>query len=70
MPKGNKKLEKAIKDAKAVKRFSILRMPEESDEAPHWLFWLLIIVLVAIMVSWVWEGISSSSDLQAYLPYL
>jgi len=70
MSKKNKKIDEAVNKAKSLKRFNILRMPEESDEAPHWLFWLLIIVLTALAISWIWAGMSVSSSLQAYLPYL
>ena len=70
MTKGNKKIEKAIREAKSVTRFNILRMPEDGDEAPHWLFWLLVIVLIALAVSWIWAGMSVGSSVQAYLPYL
>jgi hypothetical protein len=70
MTKAKKKIDEAVRKAKSTTRFNILRMPEDSDEAPHWLFWLLIIVLVAIAISWIWEGMSVSSSVQAYLPYL
>lgn len=70
MSKGKKKINEAINKAKSLARFNILRMPEESDEAPHWLFWLLIIVLIALAVSWIWAGMSVNSSLQAYMPYL
>ena len=70
MMRAKKKINEAINKAKSLKRFNILRMPEESDEAPHWLFWLLIIVLIALAVSWIWAGMSVNSSLQAYMPYL
>lgn len=70
MTKTKKKIAEAVSKAKSLARFNILRMPEESDEAPHWLFGLLIIVLIAIAVSWIWAGMSVNSSLQAYIPYL
>ncbi|MDD5605994.1 MAG: hypothetical protein PHR51_01570 [Patescibacteria group bacterium] len=68
--KAKKKIEKAVKQARSTSRFSILRMPEDTDEAPHWLFWLLVIALIALLASWIWESVSLNSSLQAYLPYL
>lgn len=61
---------KARKTANLKAKFAIIRMPEDKDEAPHWLFWLLVIVFAVLVISIIWQGITASSDLQAYLPYL
>ena len=64
------KIHKAKQAANSSLRFNILRMPEDKDDAPHWLFTLLILVLIALIVGWIWESLSVSSSVQAYLPYL
>ncbi len=64
------KVNQARKSASLKNRFAIIRMPEDKDEAPHWLFWLLVIVFAALVISVIWQGISASTSFQAYLPYL
>ncbi|AKM84966.1 TPA: hypothetical protein DHW58_01040 [Patescibacteria group bacterium] len=64
------KVRQAVAKAKPKKTFFIIQMPEDQDEAPHWLFWMLLIVFVALLVSIVWQGLALSSSVQAYLPYL
>ena len=64
------KVNQARKTASLKEKFAIICMPEDRDEAPHWLFWLLVIVFAALVVSIVWQGMAVSPNLQAYLPYL
>ncbi|OGB73575.1 hypothetical protein A3K24_01870 [candidate division Kazan bacterium RIFCSPHIGHO2_01_FULL_44_14] len=66
----NAKVRQAMSKAKPKKRFFIIQMPEDKDEAPHWLFWVLVILFVTLLVSIIWQGLSVSSSVQAYLPYL
>lgn len=66
----NSKVRKALTKAKPKKAFFIIQMPEDNDEAPHWLFWMLVIVFAALLAAILWQGLSVSSSVQAYLPYL
>ena len=45
------KVRQAVAKAKPKKTFFIIQMPEDQDEAPHWLFWMLLIVFVALLLS-------------------
>lgn len=47
--------------------FSIINMPEDTDASPHWLYWLLIIVFIALVVSVIWSEFSSTSSIQTYI---
>ncbi len=64
------KVNRAQKAASLREKFAIIRMPEDKDEAPHWLFWLLVIVFAVFIVSIIWQGVATSTNLQAYLPYI
>ncbi|RLC37662.1 hypothetical protein DRH29_01020 [candidate division Kazan bacterium] len=48
--------------------FSIIRMPEDQDEAPHWMYWLLVIVFILLIISIFWREFSDTPSIQAYLP--
>ena len=69
-PKIRAKISKAVNHAKQAKRFSILHLPEDRDEAPHWLFWWVVILFILLVISIIWQGMAASSSLQAYLPYI
>ena len=64
------KVRKALDKAKPKKSFFIIQMPEDNDESPHWLFWMLVIVFAALLAAILWQGLSVGSSVQAYLPYL
>jgi len=51
------------------KRSFIILIPEERDDAPHWIFWLLLILVFVFIVSWTWMNWSGSSALMSYLSY-
>ncbi|MFH0905121.1 MAG: hypothetical protein V1826_00135 [bacterium] len=68
--KGKAKIAQATKRASLKKRLAIIIMPEDRDDTPHWLFWVLVMIFVALLVTIVWQQMSMSSSLQAYLPYL
>jgi len=68
--KARAKVNQARKSASLKDRFAIIRMPEDKDEAPHWLFWLLVVVFAVLVISAIWQGIAASTSFQAYLPYL
>lgn len=68
--KAKDKIISAAKRAQIKKFFTIIQMPEDRDDAPHWMFWLLIVVFILLVASVIWQGTSASSSLQAYLPYL
>ncbi|MBN2585564.1 hypothetical protein JXA59_02860 [Patescibacteria group bacterium] len=51
------------------KRSFIILIPEERDESPHWLFWLLLILIFIFLVSWTWNSWGESSALMSYLSY-
>lgn len=70
-----KKLEEKIKQtlarAKVRSKIAILQMPEYSpDTAPHWLFWLLVIGLIALMTAVIGARTGLEPTIQAYLPVL
>lgn len=60
--KGVKKLQSLLPKRKAL----IMLMPEEKDEAIHWLFWVLIILVVTFLISIVFLSWQSSSVLLSY----
>lgn len=64
------KVNRAQKAASLREKFAIIRMPEDRDEAPHWLFWLLAIIFALLIISIIWQGVATSTSLQAYLPYI
>ena len=79
MPKANKtksrsrarKVTTAASKTRARKNvFSIIKMPEDRDESPHWLYWLLVIVFILLVISIAWRELSNTPSIQAYLPYL
>lgn len=60
--RGVKKLQSLLPKRKAL----IMLMPEEKDEAIHWLFWALVILVIAFLVSIVFLNWQSSSVLLSY----
>jgi hypothetical protein len=51
------------------KRSFILLIPEERDDAPHWLLWLLLILVIIFLISWTLLNWRGSSALLSYLSY-
>jgi hypothetical protein len=62
------KLKAVLAKTKTPKKISILYMPELPETAPHWLFWLLIASLIALICAAVWNQLPNDSALQTYLP--
>ncbi len=68
MPKERKKGRgvKKLKSLLPKKKPLIMLIPEEYDEGIHWLFWVLIILVVAFLISLVLFNWQSSSVLLSY----
>jgi len=63
------KIKAVLDKAKMPQKLAILQMPEHSAEtAPHWLFWFLVIGLIALAVAMIWAHVGSSPAIQTYLP--
>lgn len=45
----------------------IIKMPEEKDDSIHWLFWLLLILVLIFLISTIVINWSSSSGLLSYI---
>lgn len=60
--RGVKKLQSLLPKRKSL----IMLMPEEKDETIHWLFWVLIILVITFLVSIVFLSWQSSSVLLSY----
>jgi hypothetical protein len=63
-------LRQALNRAKSKKRLTIIEMPEENDNAPHWLLWLTLASFVGLVVAITWQLLASDNNLQAFLPFL
>lgn len=64
------KLNQVIAKAKQLRRPAILEMPEEIENAPHWLLWVVLIALIGFIASAGWQIVETQNRLQAYLPFL
>jgi len=62
----NKKIIKLKSMVKRHKPF-IIKMPEERDDSIHWLFWLLLILVLAFLISIIVTSWSDSSALLSYI---
>ena len=49
------------------KKSFIILMPEEKDEGIHWLFWVLIFLVILFLASLVFLNWQQSSALLSYL---
>ncbi len=63
-------LRQALNRAKSKKRLTIIEMPEENDNAPHWLLWLTLVSFIGLVVAITWQMLASNSNLQAFLPFV
>lgn len=64
------KINQVVAKAKQLKRPVILEMPEDVENAPHWLVWVALIALIGFIVSAGWQIAETQNQLQAYLPFL
>ena len=68
MPKKDKKSRgvKKLQSLLPKKKPLIMLMPEEKDEAIHWLFWVLVILVIIFLISLAFMNWQSSSVLLSY----
>lgn len=45
----------------------IIKMPEERDDSIHWLFWLLLILVLLFLISTIVISWSGSSGILTYI---